>query len=1077
MPKVPRHREPVKKSIPEGVVDPAIFFRREIYVKAKRFEERVAELFGLLGYRTIVDYQRDAMQFDVRLERGHAAFPSYRLVECKDLGKPVTQKQVREFALKVETIRDTEKRPYQAIMVARSGFVNNAHAVAQTKLVHLLTFQQLLLSLVDLQPNLEAAIRNFEGTPLQRLYVEQDAVLEKDLLSSEDQDFKGLTETVLAWLDQPTSTFLALLGDFGCGKTSFCKRLGCKLATKSKENPGEVRMPILIDLREGGSTTVTLENLLTHHFQRLSSQSFNPQALLHLNREGYLLLIFDGFDETIAYSEPGRYLENLRQILRAAEGKAKVLLTCRTHYFRDRPEELKRLARSPELASSPGATKLYEEIQERAGAEIGYVLEFREPQIEEYLKKALPAPADWKAFREQIRHTYNLEELAERPFLLEIIVKTLPHLMARGSEITLADLYATYCESWFAHTDSHLTLTREHKVALVEYLACLIWNSPENRVHYTALAEKAAEFFRGHSLTAYDMERVDYEVRTALFFHRDAEGYYSFITRSFLEFFIARTLQKGFSKSDPNCLNLKHITREVAFFLEFWPASKKICEVTGEILERNYQPRISENALLLLYFHARARLGPLVGPGSETENLLEIRKTFSGLRPKILNLAGADLEGARIPEIDLSGACLEKARLTRADLRLASLDRARLSKAVLSFADFRQGSAVETDLSAADLSHLDAQKATFQKADLRDADLSLSQFAGADLSGAKLKGVRFTGASILGVLVPSEIPYPASAGPSRAHGLELLLQVGHTSRITSVAWSPNGVCLANGSQDGTIKIWNTGSGRLLNSILGHERAVSTITWAPDGQRIASGSHDRTVRLWDADSGRLLNSISGHENWVQTVAWAPDGQRIASGSDDNTVRLWDPASGRLLNSLPGHENCVLTIAWAPEGRRIASGSDDNTVRLWDADSGQLLNSLLGHEGSVSTIAWAPDGRRIASGSGDSTVRLWDAESGKELGVFKITANTTSFLWKDDGRLLVLSVGLGFNEIWDLETSPPRPLGRFYHTPRGSSFAATSNGYMYGPSTALEFVRFGGGWALYDLADLLKRLSPE
>ena len=135
------------------------------------------------------------------------------------------------------------------------------------------------------------------------------------------------------------------------------------------------------------------------------------------------------------------------------------------------------------MTSTPGATKLYEEIQVHPGAEVGYVLEFQEPQIEEYLQKALPPPADWREFREQIRRTYNLNDLAERPFLLEMIVKTLPKMEAfgkRDQQITIADLYESYCEGWFQHTDFRLTLTRERKVALVEYLACLIWNSPDN---------------------------------------------------------------------------------------------------------------------------------------------------------------------------------------------------------------------------------------------------------------------------------------------------------------------------------------------------------------------------------------------------------------------------------------------------------------------------------------------------------------------------------------------------------------------------------------------------------------------
>ena len=64
-----------------------------------------------------------------------------------------------------------------------------------------------------------------------------------------------------------------------------------------------------------------------------------------------------------------------------------------------------------------------------------------------------------------------------------------------------------------------------------------------------------------------------------------------------------------------------------------------------------------------------------------------------------------------------------------------------------------------------------------------------------------------------------------------------------------------------------------------------------------------------------------------------------------------------------------------------------------------------------------------------------------------------------------------------EIWDVQSNPPRPLVRLYQTPNGSGFAATPDGYVAGPPEALEYVRFGDGWALYDLTDVPERLSPE
>jgi WD40 repeat protein len=991
--------------------------RRGIYEKAKSFEDKVGELFSLLGYRVTVDYKRDDMQFDVRLELTVGALPIHALVECKDTDRAVTQQQVRELASKVEYASKVDRRPYQAILIARSGFANNAHTAAETLRVHLQTYEQLLLSLVDLRPNLDAAVRGFQGTALERLYVEQDVVLEGSIQPGEEIEPKALIGEVVRWLGEPGSTFLALLGDFGCGKTSFCRRLASELALKAREELGEgrgtTRAPVLIDLREGGSSTVTLESLLTQHFQRLTpSQPFNPQALFHLNREGYLLLIFDGFDETIAYTEPGRYLENLRQILRAAEGKAKVLLTCRTHYFKDRPEALRRLGKAPEMVSTQGGTRLYEEIQERPGSGVGYLMEFREEQIEQYLRKALPPPADWRAFREQIRRTYNLNDLAERPFLLEIIVKTLPRLTDRQGEVTLADLYENYCESWFSHTDFRLTLTREKKVALVEYLARLVWDSPENRVHYDLLFEKATEFFKDRPLTVYDKERVDYEVRTALFLHRDAEGYYSFIHRSFLEFFIARTLRAGLAAGTFECLALRRITREVAFFLEFWPEAKRIPEAAGKVLEASYQAGVSENALLLLYFHARAELGPLVGPGAEgEEDLLEIRKAFSRMRPKAMQLAGANLEGAALPGIDLSDAMLEGAQFSRADLRQALLDGARLARAVLGFSDLRKGSAEGTDFSDADLNHLDAQDASFLGSDLKGADLSFARLVRADLQEATMDGARTLGTGFLGSR--------ASQGLSEAQSLELRLQLGSSGWIFDLDWSPDERYIATGSVEGKIQLWDAAGTRLLNTLTGHESVVSSVCWSPDGRRLASASYDKTVRLWDVASGRLLTTFSGHESVVYSVCWSPDGERLASASGDKTIRLWDVASGRLLTTLSGHEREVSFVCWSPGGECLASASADKTVCLWDIASSRLLTAFSGHESVVRSVRWSPGGECLASASDDKTVRLWDVVSGRLLATLSAhESEVNSVCWSPDGERLASASNDSTVRLWDV-----------------------------------------------------------
>ena len=122
---------------------------------------------------------------------------------------------------------------------------------------------------------------------------------------------------------------------------------------------------------------------------------------------------------------------------------------------------------------------------------------------------------------------------------------------------------------------------------------------------------------------------------------------------------------------------------------------------------------------------------------------------------------------------------------------------------------------------------------------------------------------------------------------------------GQSDMIRDLAFTPDRRLLASGSMDGTVWLWDLAERRALNRLDdGSEDAVITLTFSPDGQVLASAggnpnasNPDNTIRLWDTLSGELLNTLEGHTTTVGSLTFSPQGELLASAGDDRSVRLW------------------------------------------------------------------------------------------------------------------------------------------------------------------------------------------
>ena len=168
------------------------------------------------------------------------------------------------------------------------------------------------------------------------------------------------------------------------------------------------------------------------------------------------------------------------------------------------------------------------------------------------------------------------------------------------------------------------------------------------------------------------------------------------------------------------------------------------------------------------------------------------------------------------------------------------------------------------------------------------------------------------------------------AGTSTNPSAEILVQLGHTSKVTAVIFSPDGKTLALAGSDKAIKLWAWRSGNLLCTLPNQIETVPTIALSSDGKILGSTSKDNSIKQLDISrlapdsdpSGNLscafpLTTFSGHTDSVTAMTFRPDGQSFISTSRDNTLKIWDTSSGAFSEFPPQNLRGATAVAFSSQ----------------------------------------------------------------------------------------------------------------------------------------------------------------
>jgi WD40 repeat protein len=254
----------------------------------------------------------------------------------------------------------------------------------------------------------------------------------------------------------------------------------------------------------------------------------------------------------------------------------------------------------------------------------------------------------------------------------------------------------------------------------------------------------------------------------------------------------------------------------------------------------------------------------------------------------------------------------------------------------------------------------------------------------------------------------------------------------HNSGVKSVAFSPDGRCLAAGTVDGAVTVWDTETGRESRSFKGRTSAVMSLAFSPDGSRLTSVCSDWTVKTWSiAPAQETMTFMQAPmSEGVARLAFDRSDNQLASAIWEGSVTLWNVATGQEIRKLKAHKGGVAIVALSPDGRRLAVAGHDGqssqafeNVKVWDVTEWRETVVLSRHTKSVTALAFSPDGRLLASASGDKSVKLWDAETGQEIRTLNPRTDLyipIGLAFSPDAKRLAASGSTGTLEVWDAAT---------------------------------------------------------